>query len=96
MASYYLSVRAEQDLEDILDYTWDTHGEAAATKYLSGLKRHLDMLARNPLLAPERLEFTPPVRIYPSHGHYLIYAEREGGIIVIRILHQRMNVGDHL
>jgi len=96
MAEYRLSVLAEQDVEDILDYTWDQHGEERAFRYVERLKRNLSVLAENPLLAPKRTEFNPPVRLFPSGEHTIVYLEKADHIFIVRLLHQRMDIKRHI
>ena len=96
MVEYRLSVLAEQDLADILDYTWEEFGEDQAFSYLGELKNRLSMLAANPSMAAERKEFVPPVRLFPSGGHTIIYMDHGDHIWVVRILHRRMDVKRHL
>ena len=96
LAGYRLSVKATDDLRSILTYTTETFGEDQAERFVGQLKRHLDPLSQNPLLAPERHEFQPLVRIFPSGGHPIIYQERTNHIFVVRFLHQRMDLVKHL
>jgi len=96
MANYRLSAKASQDLAEIFDYTWDNFGETQAQKYLADLKECLDILAENPLIAPERNEFKPPVRIFPSGGHLIIFKVEKSCILVIRFIHKNMELTRHL
>ena len=96
MGEYRLSVLAEQDLDDILDYTWEAHGERQAQSYADDIKTHLTMLADNPKLAAERSEFDPPVRLYPSGKHIIAYLDQGNHIWVVRLLHQRMDIRRYL
>ncbi len=46
----------------------------------------LDLIAKNPQMAREREEISPPVRIHPFKAHLIIYQiEQNGAILVIRI-----------
>ena len=92
LAGYRLSVKATDDLRSILTYTAETFGEDQAERYVAQLKRHLVLLSQNPFLAPERHELQPPVRIFPSGGHSIVYQERADHIFVVRFLHQRMDL----
>lgn len=96
MSEYRLSVLAEQDLDDILDYTWEHYGEDQAFAYLEALNRHLAMLADNPLLAVEQKAFDPPVRLFPSGKQTIVYTYQDHYVWVVRFLHQRMDIRRHL
>ena len=87
---------AEQDLINIWLYTYSEWGEAQAGQYLDDLESAMALVAEQPLLCREREEFVPPVRIH-SHAHHLIvYQALEGGITVIRVLHENMDVDAQL
>lgn len=45
-----------------------------------------------PLLASERLTFDPPVRMHPYEKHLVIYVIEAGGILIVRVLHQAMDI----
>jgi toxin ParE1/3/4 len=46
------------------------------------------LIAANPRMARERLELSPPMRIYPSKAHLIIYRIEEGGdILIVRVRH---------
>jgi len=54
---YELSPEADQDLEDIFDYTEREFGIDQAIEYLSGLDGIFTKLVHNPELGKERDEF---------------------------------------
>ncbi len=49
-------------------------------------------LARSPLLAAERSEFDPPVRIFPYEKHLIVYRAEDTGIFIIRVSHESMDI----
>ena len=88
--------QAEQDLVEIWLYTFNEWGEKQADKYLDELDAAIRLLAGQPLSCRERTELNPPVRIH-HHAHHLItYLSLEDGISVIRVLHENMDMDDHL
>lgn len=92
---YRLSPLAEADLDEIWLYTRDQWSIQQADQYVS------DILDACALLASGRRHGRPlTVRDgyfkYPSGSHFLCFQIAEGGIDIIRILHQRMDVGRHL
>ena len=55
------------------------------------------MLAASPYIAPERGEFDPPVRLHPYEKHLIVYRiEKDGQILIIRVLHRNMDVPGRL
>ena len=66
MPVYRVSKQAKNDLRQIGLYTEKEWGRAQRRKYLSELDRKFSLLAANPFLASERLEFSPLVRIHPT------------------------------
>ncbi len=50
MANYKFSKAAEQDIENILDYSYRSFGEKVAENYFLDLKKCLQTLSENPLI----------------------------------------------
>ena len=96
MSGYVFSKTAENDLIDIYCYGFLEHGERQAELYQQALKAKCVFLADNPKLYREREEFTPPVRIHSHKKHLIVYIIKDDHILIIRILHERMNISDHL
>ncbi len=96
MAEYKLSKSATSDLEQILEYTLQNFGEKQAEKYVNQLKKHLAMLSQYPNSTAERDEFLPPVRIFPSGGHLIVYIIKKDHISVVRFLHKGMDLMRYL
>ena len=64
-------------------------GVDQAERYHEGMVSVFELLAENPLLARERREFDPPVRLHPYQAHMIAYVVRDDGILIIRVLHGR-------
>jgi toxin ParE1/3/4 len=96
MAEYRLSPRAQGDLEDIFDYTVAQWGLEQALQYDQLLETALVELAKAPLLAPSCAHIRPNVRRRSVEQHVIYFRKTRYGIAIIRILHQRMDVGRHL
>lgn len=87
---------AADDLVGIWLNTFDKWGEEQADRYLDDIENTLMLLSDQPLISAERPEFDPPVRIHHHKHHLLIYLLVDGGIEVIRVLHERMNIDNYL
>ena len=83
--------RAEQDLEDIWNYTVTRWSAEQAIPYLEGLKAAVGLLAEFPEMARLRSEFQPPMRLHPVQEHLIIYIDHENALEVIRVVHTRSN-----
>ena len=94
--SWTLRPAAKADLSDIWRHGTATWGAGQADRYADGLFALFDLLAGFPELAPERVEFTPPVRIHPSGSHLVIYRREGQAVEIIRILHAHQNLMAYL
>ncbi len=91
MAGFCFSRRPEADLLSIGDYTLRTWGEAQADRYISKLETCCQMLADNPRSGRPCDDVRPGLRRMEHSKHVVFYRLREaGGILVVRILHERM------
>jgi toxin ParE1/3/4 len=91
VAAFRFSRRAEADLLSIGRYTLSTWGHAQAVRYLDDLEACCRMLANNPALGRSCDEVRPGLRRIEHGKHVVFYRLREsGGILIVRILHQRM------
>jgi toxin ParE1/3/4 len=96
MSRVIKQVQAEQDLLEIWLYTFNEWGEQQADTYLEDLSDAMALLAEQPLICRERLEFNPPVRIHHHAHHLLVYLILDDGINIIRVLHENMEIDGHL
>jgi toxin ParE1/3/4 len=90
VARYRLSRRAEADSDNIIDYTLRTWGEAQTDRYVYKLEECCRLLANSPRLGRECDEISPGLRRMEQGKHVVFYREEFRGILVCRILHQRM------
>ena len=90
MAAFRFTRRAEADLLSIGAYTLRTWGEDQTIRYLDDLEACCQMLADNPTLGRVCDEVRPGLRRMERGRHVVFYREDAGGILVSRILHQRM------
>jgi len=96
MKGYLFSKEAENDLIEIYRYGFVNYGEQKAEAYLQALKVKCEFLANNPQVNRERDEFKEPVRFHSHKSHLIIYSVEIEVILIVRILHGRMNVPSYL
>lgn len=86
--------RAEDDLDSIADYSLGRWGQEQADQYVNGLQALCEHLDELPILnRPYRGPYLR--RAYESHVVFFRH-EDDGGILIVRILHQRMLPELHL
>jgi toxin ParE1/3/4 len=90
VSRFRVSRLAEADLDEIGAYTLRTWGEAQADRYLAQLEACCERLANNPALGRACDEIRPGLRRMEQGRHVVFYREEPGGILISRILHQRM------
>lgn len=96
MAKWRVRPKARADFDDIWIYTHRTWGLRQARRYLSELRDFCTELAGNPALGKPRDDLYPGLRVYPAGRHLIFYLQTGEGIDIVRILHERMDVGRHL
>lgn len=90
MAEFRFSRRAEADLLSIGAYTLRTWGAEQTIRYINDLEACCSMLADNPKLGRQCDDVRPGLRRMERGRHVVFYREDSGGILISRILHQRM------
>jgi toxin ParE1/3/4 len=84
------SRRAEADLIAIAEYTLRTWGYDQALSYLDDLETACKKVAANPELGRRYDEIRKGLRRIEEGRHVIFYRSEVGGVLVSRILHQRM------
>ncbi len=85
MATYKLTVAADQDFEQIFEYGLDNFGLKIAIRYQNALKERFEILAENPVLYPVT-ELREGYRRSVCGVHSVYYCESQDGVEIIRIL----------
>ena len=83
------------DLDELWDYTALQWGVDQAERYLRDIRGACDGLATGSRIVRTYPEKDGYFR-YPVARHVVFYFEVDGGIRVMRVLHQRMDVGEWL
>jgi len=84
------------DLEAIAEYTIERFGIEQARHYRDELKDCLDQLAGNPGLGRRAEQLSAGLRRHEFRSHIIFYRAVDAGILILRVLHYRMDVGWHL
>jgi len=90
VARLRFSRRAEADLVSIGAYTFKTWGADQAIRYVTDLEACCQMLAENPEAGRVCNDIRSGLRRM-EHGRHVIFYRPDGeGILLFRVLHQRM------
>ncbi len=88
-----LTEPAQFDFRGIANYTLETWGERQAIIYRNKIQKALDSIKGN----PDRGKKTNSGRYtFIAEKHKIFYRIENKTIIILRILHQRMDEGQHL
>ncbi|HEY6925825.1 MAG TPA: type II toxin-antitoxin system RelE/ParE family toxin [Steroidobacteraceae bacterium] len=93
---FALAPRAQNDLNDIWNYTAVRWGIDQAETYIRQLWRDIATVAERSSLGRECPEVRAGYFRYPSGSHILFYRPATDGIDIVRILHQRMDSEQHI
>lgn len=96
MAEYRLAPAAERDLESIWSYTSQRWGAGQANRYIEILVETFIKLAHSPDIAPVCNHIRSGYRRYGVDRHMLYFRTTDYGIVIVRILHDRMDAPRHI
>ncbi|MGH9610445.1 MAG: type II toxin-antitoxin system RelE/ParE family toxin [Bryobacteraceae bacterium] len=95
MGAFRLSRRAEADLAEIARYTMHVWGADQTIRYLDSLEECCQKLAENPALGRPCDYIRPGLRRMEHARHVLFYRRDASGVLISRILHERMLPEQH-
>lgn len=84
---YILSEIADEDLEDIFDYTMNEFGFEQAEKYLTEIEDVFQSLLTNPELGKTRNEIKTGLYSFPKDHHLIFYRILDNHIRIVRVFH---------
>ena len=94
MSRYDLAAGAVADWLEIIRYTKQKWGQTQAQRYREELDLALQQLGLVPGRGRSRETIAFGLRSFPVAQHIAFYIERKDRIVVLRILHPRMNVDE--
>jgi len=86
---------AEEDLENIWLYSFETRGERQADKYYDELKKGMELLSDNPDLGASCDDIRKGYRRFKFNHHVVYYKVTPSILTVVRVLHERMEPAEH-
>lgn len=90
--SYELSLEADNDLQEIYDYTEDKFGSSQAVKYLTDLDEMFNTLCTQPNTGRLRNEIREGLRSFSYVSHIVFYRIIENRIRIVRVLHASRDI----
>lgn len=91
-----LTPRAVEDLREIGRYTVKVWGKAKRDLYLRALDSRFAWLAENPLRGRPRADIAQGYHSFPHASHVIFYLIRDGGVDIIGVVHQAMDIAAHM
>jgi len=91
-----ISRSARADLKAIARYSEREWGDVRAKSYLAAFGTRFAMLSRRPKLGAPRDDISEGYRALAVGRHLVFYKIDGNRLLVIRVLHQRMDVSFHL
>jgi len=96
MGNFRLTKEADADLLDIAGYTIAKFGLRQSKTYKDGLYNCFKTLSENVSLGRGAAEFTPTLKRFKYKSHSIFFEPLDTGILIIRVLSQRMDYEEHL
>ena len=97
MRPFLLTAAARKDIIDIGRFTTDKWGKRQRNKYLKQLDDAFKLLARQPEIGRYAEDIKPGYKSFNQGSHTIFYREgSDSKIVVIRVLHNSMDVDRHL
>jgi len=96
--AYKVSKLAFDDLVDIGVYTQNEWGTAQRNNYLDDIERQFELLAHDPeqLTIRDRSEVRKGCLSLKINEHIIIFRKTKYGVRILRVLHNAMDLGQHL
>lgn len=96
MSGYVLSPRARRDIDGIWDFTASRWSVRQAEAYIRKIQLAIELVAGKPDIAHSCDHIRPGYWKYRAGSHVLFFRRTDGGIDIIRILHNGMDFEQHL
>ncbi len=96
--NYKISVKATEDIENIWLYTFENWSKEQADRYVNLIFDEIEYLAKNPQSGKDFGHIRKSYRRSKVKSHLIFYKaiEKQKVIEIIRVLHERMEIENHL
>lgn len=93
---FRLRPKADKDLENIYDYSFQEFGSARAERYIRDLDDAFHKLADEPSLGSNYSHVRPDLMAYRVVSHVVFFKPLVDGINILRVLHKSMDYRRHV
>jgi len=93
---FVLTEKAERDFRSILRYTPQARGVRQRDVYADRLISAMGDFIKFPVLGAARDDISPGLRFHPVEHHVNYNRFNDDHVVVVRILHERMDVFTHV
>lgn len=93
---FYLTKTAKASLLSIARYTEEHWGREQRNQYLKTIDATFHALANHPMQGIERPELRTGLRSFPEGKHIIYYLPETTQIIIVDILHEKMDPMRHI
>jgi toxin ParE1/3/4 len=90
------TLATDEDLIGIYRYSLKHFGKHQAETYFEGITTALEIICSNPLISPVIDEIRGSFRIYRYRQHIIIYQIESHHVLIVRVLHKRMDIKEKL
>jgi toxin ParE1/3/4 len=87
---------ARADLDNIWEHTSKRWDDDQAEAYLRMIQAAIETVAANPKLGRQYHEVRAGYRRHRAGSHLILYRETSDAIDIVRVLHEKMDIGSHL
>ena len=92
MLDLLLTPKARLDLEEIYEYSFRVWGVTQADLYQDQLFHFMQLICKNPFLGTNYSYSSIAYRKLTANKHLIFYRLEKSSIIVVRILHEKMDI----
>ncbi len=96
MSTFKVSASAEADLYDIGLYSQNKYGVKQRNQYLDDIMDKFQLLAQQPELGQDRSALKIGLYSLLINSHVIFFKKFSYGIRIIRVLHQSMDLPQHI
>ena len=87
---------AQADLKSIKRYSSRAWGSEQTERYLADLRSTMKAIVAGAVVSRERTDLRPGLRMAVSGRHCVFFEENASRVLVVRVLHDRMDFPRHL
>lgn len=93
MTEIIYSPEADDDLVRVWHYSAENYGAAQADRYIATIRKRIVGLTTGRTASQKADHVAPGMRRALAERHAVFFREAEGAVVVVRVLHQGIDVG---